>query len=86
MSSGVMNFKDSLKLVELYHEFKYTFEENLLKGVFQSYFALFRVQWADSMQIIDRTGFAEFGGELGDQQKPKLERKDMKLGPFQKNR
>ena len=33
----------------IYHEFKYTFEENKLKRVFHSYFALFRVQRADSM-------------------------------------
>ena len=34
----------------IYHEFKYTFEENSqLKRVFQSYFALFRVQRVDSM-------------------------------------
>ena len=34
----------------IYHEFKYTFEENSqLKRVFQSYFALFRVQGVDSM-------------------------------------
>ena len=29
-----------------------------------------------------RTSFTEFGGELGDQQRPTLERNDMKLGPF----
>ena len=33
----------------IYHEFKYTFEGNKLKLVFHSYFALFRVQRADSM-------------------------------------
>ena len=33
-------------------------------------------------EIIDRTNFTEFGGELGDQQTPALERNDMKLGPF----
>ena len=33
------------------------------------------------MKIIDRTSFTEFGGELGDQQRPALERNDMKLGP-----
>ena len=32
----------------IYHELKYTFEENKFKRVFQSYFALFRVQRADS--------------------------------------
>ena len=62
----------------IYHEFKYAFEENQLKHVFQSYFALVPVQRADSMWTIDRTSFTEFGGELGDQ----LERNDMKLGPF----
>ena len=34
------------------------------------------------MQIIDRTSFTEFSGELGDQQRPTLERNDMKLGSF----
>ena len=33
----------------IYHEFKYRFEKNYLKLVFQSYFALFWVQRADSM-------------------------------------
>ena len=66
----------------IYHEFKYAFEENQLKRVFQSYFALFRVQRADSMWIIDRTSFTEFGGAFGDQQRLTLERNDMKLGPF----
>ena len=32
--------------------------------------------------IIDRTSFTEFGGELGDKQRPTLERNDMKLGAF----
>ena len=32
--------------------------------------------------IIYRTSFTEFGGELGDQQRPTLERNDMKLGAF----
>ena len=31
------------------------------------------------MQIIDRTSFTEFSGELGDQQRPTLERNDIKL-------
>ena len=31
---------------------------------------------------IDRTSFTEFDGELGDQQRPTLERSDMKLCPF----
>ena len=67
---------------------KYTFEENQLKRVFQSYFALFGVQRADPMQISDRTSFTQFGGELGDQQGPTLERDDMKVGLFnqQKNK
>ena len=47
------------------------------KRVFQSYFALFRVQRADSILIIYRTRFTEFGGELGDQQGLTLERNDM---------
>ena len=31
---------------------------------------------------IDRSSFTEFGGELGDQQRPTLERRYMKLGRF----
>ena len=34
------------------------------------------------MKIIDRTSFTEVGGELGDQERPTLERIDMKLGRF----
>ena len=33
--------------------------------------------------LIDRTSYTVFGGELGDQQRPTLERNDMKLGRFQ---
>ena len=32
--------------------------------------------------IIDQTNFTVFGGELGNQQRPTLERIDMKLGRF----
>ena len=35
-----------------------------------------------SMLIIDQTTFTEFGGELGNHQRPTLERIDMKLGKF----
>ena len=34
------------------------------------------------MKIIDRTSFTEVGGELGDQERPTLEKIDMKLGRF----
>ena len=34
------------------------------------------------MYIINRTSFTDFGGELGDQQRPTLESNDVKLGPF----
>ena len=48
---------------------------NLMKiSLFQSYFALFRVQRANR--------FTKFDGELGDQQRTSLERIDMKLGWF----
>ena len=57
-----------------------------LSAYFKAILALFRVQrtdsMRDSMQVIDRTSFTEFGGELGDQQTPTLERTDVNLGPF----
>lgn len=73
------------------------FEENQIKRVFQSHFALFLVQRADlcKQQIRDKsqqitesetlkpvTPTVKFGGELRNQQRPTLERIDMKLSRF----
>ena len=34
------------------------------------------------LDVDNRSSFTEFGGEIGDEQRPALERNDMKLGPF----
>ena len=41
--------------------------------------SFFRVSVSSFLQLV--VAFTEFGGELGDQQRPVLERNDMKLGP-----
>ena len=59
-----------------------------LSEYFKAISHYFRFNGPTRCTIIDRTNFTEFGGELRDQQRPALERNDMKLGPFyqQKNK